>query len=162
MTVGEESHHPFVQNFLNRDDIPQIPRGKISGQKVYFIHGVRNPGTALASGTSHPVRLFDVKPVHRLHLNAQQAAAGVDDEVVAPAVSVRFGYGQALRSGSKNKRQFAQVSQFFAAKCVSGMREATCGALWSANISFFIHLVDCAHALGMSVISPLCSEFLNV
>ncbi len=111
----------------------------------------------------NPLGPFPGTRIQRLRLDARQAADPVDYQVVAAAVAEWLRYRQSLGTGSKNKRQFAQVSQFFAVHSARGIRQPLGGMLRgvakSRFIVFFIHAMDFAHANGMSFISPWCSDF---
>jgi hypothetical protein len=103
-------HGRHIHKCFGREDVPEVQRHDVGDQEVDFIGAVGDllPGlgadvVSAAAGGAYAMggleilrlrsgfRLRAQTPAERLNLHFQQASAGVDDEVVALAVSPSLG-----------------------------------------------------------------------
>src|SRR5437773_12502907 len=80
------------------DDVPGVTRNHVSGQEIDLGGGVSALEAAAAGGGDAVI----VAPHHGdgFDLHAKQPRAGINHEIVASGVAVRFGDGQAESGGA--------------------------------------------------------------
>lgn len=107
-----EAKHGAGLGDFHRDDVPGVERDDIAGDEVGIGGGV--DGTAFAAGVSGAGFVGSrTKGVGSLDLDAPEAGAVVDDEVVALAVSPGLGDDEAEAGGANDEGGFGKLSDTF-------------------------------------------------
>src|SRR5215468_8769828 len=109
LAVGEQVHGRHVHECFGREDVPEVQRDDVGDQQVYLMNTVGDvlPGlgadvVSAAAGGAYAVGGFD--------LYFQQASAGVDDEVVALAVSPGLGDSDTHEGGFSQESDFGEFA----------------------------------------------------
>ena len=100
--VGEEGEAKGIAEGLDGDDVPEFFGDDVGGEDVDFVGRVGTLGAILLPGMGHEgvaVASGDLV-AGGFDLDAPEAVAGVEDEVVAVAVSPGLGDAEAFEGGA--------------------------------------------------------------
>lgn len=98
------------------DDVPQVLGDDVGDQEIDLVESVG----AMRAAALHPVTAFGVT-LGGFHLHADESAAGVEDEIVALAVSPRLGHGEAEAGGFGEKNGLGDFTITFAGGAADGV-----------------------------------------
>src|SRR5437016_13790704 len=106
MRSDVQAHDPIES--ADGNDVPGVTRDNVGGEESDLRGGVSAFEAAAAGGSDAVI----VAAHHgdRFDLHAKQARAGIDHEIVASGVAVRFGDGKAESGGAAEKAQFGQLA----------------------------------------------------
>jgi len=119
LALGKKTDGMAASEFFDGNDVPEIDRCDETDDKINFVNGVVGGTTSFAK-TSHnhliaePAPLLGVLAVRLseggFHLDAEQAASVLNEEVVGMAVPVGFGDADALARRAIHEGEFCELS----------------------------------------------------
>ncbi len=104
-----ESQHTGRRCTIDRDYVPNLQWSDIDGQKINFLCRVEY---FIAVCAPRPIDPFN-QAENRFHLHSQETLAGIKDEVIAFAVSVRLSHAKTQARRLVQKCKFSQLAFFF-------------------------------------------------
>jgi len=104
-----ESQNTGRRCTVDRNYVPNHQWSDIDGQKINFICRVKY---FIAVCASRPIDPFN-QAENRFHLHPQETLAGIKDEVIAFAVSVRLSHAKTQARRLVQERKFGQLAFLF-------------------------------------------------